>query len=157
MQWAAAGQVNMFTVLTQSVLVLAGGSWMDNIQWQGYEDGSPMGPSPELLLDMNDPRLTFEVLRGTDVEAYAHAAATVLPAMPKVDLQCTSSQVHCPWKQLGLNRHSVPRPHGPTTNMSTRTHQILRIAVVHVFASVKVWSHRKAVAAASESSHDPPV
>lgn len=63
---------------------LTSDTWMREVRWGGLDDGSPHGSPPQLLLDMNDPNMTFEVLRGTNVEAYANAAATVLPAMPKV-------------------------------------------------------------------------
>ena len=58
--------------------------WLIDLGLKGSEGPLPAGPPPELLLDMNDPRMTFEVLRGTEVEEYVNAAAVILPAMPKV-------------------------------------------------------------------------
>lgn len=59
-------------------------AWLLKMDLKGAEGGPPMQPPPALLLDLNDPNMTFEVLRGTEVEAFASAAATILPAMPKV-------------------------------------------------------------------------
>ena len=59
-------------------------AWLLQMDLKGAEGGPPMQPPPALLLDLNDPNMTFEVLRGTEVEEYASAAATILPAMPKV-------------------------------------------------------------------------
>lgn len=58
--------------------------WLIDLELKGCQGPLPAGPPPELLLDMNDPGMTFEVLRGTEVEEYANAAAVILPAMPKV-------------------------------------------------------------------------
>ena len=59
-------------------------AWLLQMDLKGSEGGPPMQPPPALLLDLNDPNMTFEVLRGTEVEEFASAAATILPAMPKV-------------------------------------------------------------------------
>lgn len=77
---AAAASVRLPTFSHQ----LASDAWLEEIRWGGLDDGSPKGSPPQLLLDMNDQGMTFEVLRGTDVRVFAHAAAMVLPAMPKV-------------------------------------------------------------------------
>lgn len=58
--------------------------WLIDLGLQGGQGPLPAGPPPELLLDLNDPGMTFEVLRGTEVEEYVNAAAVILPAMPKV-------------------------------------------------------------------------
>ena len=86
---AAAASLRLPTFTHQ----LATDAWLGEVRWGGLDDGSPQGSPPQLLLDMNDPGMTFEVLRGTEAEAYADAAATVLPAMPKVCLlvKCTHS------------------------------------------------------------------
>ena len=77
---AAAASVRLPTFSHQ----LASDAWLEEIRWGGLDDGSPKGSPPQLLLDMNDHGMTFEVLRGADVKVFAHAAAMVLPAMPKV-------------------------------------------------------------------------
>lgn len=59
-------------------------AWLLQMDLKGVEGGPPMQPPPALLLDLNDANMTFEVLRGTEVEEFASAAATMLPAMPKV-------------------------------------------------------------------------
>lgn len=58
--------------------------WLLDVELKGAEGGLPSGPPPALLLDLNDSGMTFEVLRGTEAEEYTNAAATILPAMPKV-------------------------------------------------------------------------
>ena len=65
-------------------LQLKADDWLVDLELKGAEGSLPAGPPPELLLDLNDPGMTFEVLRGTEVEEYVNAAAVVLPAMPKV-------------------------------------------------------------------------
>ena len=67
-------------------LQLKADDWLVDWELKGAEGSLPARPPPELLLDLNDPNMTFEVLRGTEVEEYANAAAVVLPAMPKVRL-----------------------------------------------------------------------
>ena len=58
--------------------------WLLAVELEGPAGALAAGPPPALLLDLNDPNMTFEVLRGTEAEEYANAAATVLPAMRKV-------------------------------------------------------------------------
>ena len=65
-------------------LQLKADDWLVDLGLKGGEGPLPAGAPSELLLDLNDPGMTFEVLRGTEVEEYANAAAIVLPAMPKV-------------------------------------------------------------------------
>ena len=65
-------------------LQLKADDWLVGVWPKGAEVPLPAEAPPELLLDLNDPGMTFEVLRGTEVEEYANAAAVVLPAMPKV-------------------------------------------------------------------------
>ena len=65
-------------------LQLKADDWLGEMGLKGAEGPLPAGAPPELLLDLNDPGMTFEVLRGTEVEEYVNAAAVVLPAMPKV-------------------------------------------------------------------------
>ncbi|KAA6420012.1 MAG: transcription initiation factor subunit TAF1 [Trebouxia sp. A1-2] len=69
-------------------------AWLLKMDLKGAEGGPPMQPPPALLLDLNDPNMTFEVLRGTEVEAFASAAATILPAMPKVQPDMVNLIVH---------------------------------------------------------------
>ena len=60
--------------------------WLLETDWGGIDGaGAHKGPAA-LLLDLSDAQLSFEVLRGTEVEAFANAAATILPALPKVPL-----------------------------------------------------------------------
>ena len=73
-----------------------------DMEWQGVEGGLYLRPPPALLLDLNDPQMTFEVLRGTDADEYANAAATILPALPKV---------RAPW-QHGSQAKPPPPPPG---------------------------------------------
>ena len=72
-------------------------SWLLKMEWEGVEGASPHEGRPALLLDLNDPRMTFEVLRGTAVDDYTNAAATILPAAPKVQAAhyCHLSVVLC--------------------------------------------------------------
>ena len=65
-------------------LQLKADDWLVDMEPKGAEEPLSAGVPPALLLDLNDPGMTFEVLRGTEVEEYANAAAVVLPAMPKV-------------------------------------------------------------------------
>ncbi|KAL0025336.1 hypothetical protein WJX79_008358 [Trebouxia sp. C0005] len=69
-------------------------AWLLKMDLKGAEGGPPMQPPPALLLDLNDPNMTFEVLRGTEVEAFASAAATILPAMPEVQPDMVNLIVH---------------------------------------------------------------
>ena len=62
--------------------------WLLETEWEGSAGAVAHKGPAALLLDLNDHRLSFEVLRGTEVEEFANAAATILPAMPKVRL-CT--------------------------------------------------------------------
>ena len=41
-------------------------------------------PKPALLLDLNDPNMTFEMRQGHDTAELANAPATILPALPNV-------------------------------------------------------------------------
>ena len=60
--------------------------WLLETDWGDIDGaGAQKGPAA-LLLDLNDAQLSFEVLRGTEVKDFANAAATILPALPKVML-----------------------------------------------------------------------
>ena len=59
-------------------------NWLMDVERRGADGALPAGPPLEVLLDLNDPGMTFEVLRGTEMEDFQNAAAVVLPAMPKV-------------------------------------------------------------------------
>ena len=65
-------------------LQLKADDWLVDLGLMGDAGPSPAGAPSDLLMDLNDPGMTFEVLRGTEVEKYANAAAVILPAMPKV-------------------------------------------------------------------------
>ena len=86
---AAAGHPKADTPTRKAKLApfnpqLKADAWLLQTDLKGAEGGPPMQPPPALLLDLNDPNMTFEVLRGTEVEEFTSAAATILPAMPKV-------------------------------------------------------------------------
>ena len=86
---AAAGHPRADTPTQKAKLApfnshLKADAWLLQMDLKGAEGGPPMQPPPALLLDLNDPNMTFEVLRGTEVEEFASAAATILPALPKV-------------------------------------------------------------------------
>ena len=68
--------------------------WLLAMELEESSGALAVGPPPALLLDLNDPKMTFEVLRGTEAEEYANAAATVLPAMPKVSHSRQRSRAH---------------------------------------------------------------
>ena len=46
-----------------------------------------------LLLDVNDPNLTFELRRGADPGTFANAAATILTARPRVSIFGLSTSI----------------------------------------------------------------
>ncbi|KAK9820491.1 hypothetical protein WJX72_010852 [[Myrmecia] bisecta] len=61
---------------------LVGDQWLSEVVWDGRE--SLAGYRPRLLLDMNDPRMVFEMMRGHDKAPWDNAPATVRPALPKI-------------------------------------------------------------------------
>ena len=97
---AAAGQPMAMAQLGKKAKLLPfseqlkADAWLLQTDVKGVEGGPPLGAPPALLLDLNDPKMTFEVLRGTEADEYANAAATILPALPKVR-RCS----HTAWVQ----------------------------------------------------------
>ena len=62
---------------------LSSNQWLDNVVWE--EADGEEHPGEDLLLDMNDQGLTFEMLRGKgNIADYEGAAETVLPPAAKV-------------------------------------------------------------------------
>ncbi|KAK9817438.1 hypothetical protein WJX74_004352 [Apatococcus lobatus] len=70
--------VTGFQVLRRFNPSLAAAGWVDSIAWDGR-----LVPLP-LELTMNDPQLTFEMLRGHEPAGFYPSSATVLPAPPKL-------------------------------------------------------------------------
>lgn len=62
-------------------LRLQADDWLQAVSWDA--DVARQIKQP-LLLDVNDPNLTFELRRGADPGTFANAAATILMARPRV-------------------------------------------------------------------------
>ena len=58
--------------------------WLEEVAWEGSEAAPPAFGHTRLLLDTNDPRMTFTAMRRADATLRANAAASILPFVPRV-------------------------------------------------------------------------
>lgn len=78
----------MFCQVSWVLALDKGSAWVQVARWTAAEAELPFAqPSGGLLLDLNDPGMTFEVVRAADAHkldpfVLSASAATVLPAAP---------------------------------------------------------------------------
>ena len=60
------------------------GEWLEDVAWEGSEAAPPAFGQMRLLLDTNDPGMTFTAMRRADTTLRTNAAASILPFVPKV-------------------------------------------------------------------------
>ncbi len=65
---------------------VADGDWLDDVAWDSSELVHPSFGCTRLLLDTNDPMMTFTAMRRADAALRFNAAACILPFVPKVSI-----------------------------------------------------------------------
>ena len=63
---------------------VVGDQWLSEIAWKGSDEPPPAFGQIQLLLDTNDPGMTFTAGRRADSALRSRAAASILPFTPKV-------------------------------------------------------------------------